>query len=115
MTPAQRERSQEWVQVFGPVDTAPGKKMIYKVRPMQRGLAESEGCKVLGIQIVPQGAKSVTVSHGAHVAITMEDGSQMDPRDQMLADLQEQVRQLMEASQKKKPGRKPKVKADAEA
>lgn len=101
--------------VAGPFDHAPGKKMTYPTRLMKRGLAESRGAKRLGIQIVPTGAKAVTVSHTQNVEVSMEDGSKMDQRDQVIAELQEQVRTLLAAQEKKKPGRKPKVKADAEA
>lgn len=42
----------DMVMVIGPVDTAPGKKAIYKPRQMTRRLAEKKSVKRLGIQIV---------------------------------------------------------------
>ena len=111
MTPAQRERAKEIVMVIGPQDMAPGKKMIYKTRPMKRGLAESRGARRLGIQIIDKvsAGTRVQVDHTQRVSI---DG--VDPRDARIAELEAQMQELFAASQKKKPGRKPKVKADAD-
>lgn len=111
MGPSQRERNQEKVTVFGPVDTAPGKKMVYKTRLMDRGLAEKQSVKNLGIQIIEGvgAGKRVEVRHTQTVEV---EG--MDPRDQRIADLEAQMKALFEAMQNKKGGRSRKIKTDAD-
>lgn len=111
MTPAQRERNREKVTVFGPVETAPGKHIIYKTRLMDRGLAEKQSVKNLGIQIIEGvgSGKHVEVSH--RQTITVEG---MDPRDARIAELEAKMQALFEATQKKKGGRPSKKKTDAD-
>lgn len=50
-TPRPKSARQEIVYVLGPVDTTPGKKQTYPIRPMKRGLAESPEVRALGIMI----------------------------------------------------------------
>lgn len=112
MGPSQRERNREKVTVFGPVDTAPGKKMVYKTRLMDRGLAEKQSVKNLGIQII-EGVGSGKRVEVAHTQTIKVEG--VDPKDAIIADLQAKVNALFAAQEKKNKGGRPrKNKADAD-
>lgn len=112
MGPSQRERNREKVTVFGPVDTAPGKKMVYKTRLMDRGLAEKQSVKNLGIQII-EGVGSGKRVEVAHTQTIKVEG--VDPKDAIIADLQAKVNALFAAQEKKNKGGRPrKTKTDAD-
>ena len=104
------DKRQEYVTVIGPVDPAPGKKMIYKPRKMKRGLAESPAVRRLGIQIVPDGVTEVIT--GARPQVTMNG---TDVSAERIAELERQLADLQAAQHKAKPGRKPKTNTDSNA
>lgn len=107
-------RNQELVRVVGPVDPAPGKKMKYKSRLMPRGMAETRGAKRLGIQIVPDHVDYVTTDTSSRVQFVSSEPVGAD----VLKAQEERIKQLEaaieEMASKKKPGRKPKAKNDAD-
>lgn len=104
------ERAQELVKVIGPIDTAPGKKMVYKPRLMPRGMAESRGARRLGIQIVPGEVTRVETDNAMRVQL---HGEGMADKDVVIAKLEAELAEL-KAKGKGKPGRKPKAAADAD-
>lgn len=111
---APTRRNEELVRVVGPVDPAPGKKMVYKSRLVPRGIAESRGAKRLGIQIVPDHVERVYTDTSSRV--TFESSAPVD--DSVLKAQEERIKQLeaaiAEMATKKKPGRKPKATSDAD-
>ena len=113
---APTRRNQELVRVVGPVDPAPGKKMVYKSRLVPRGIAESRGAKRLGLQIVPDHVDRVFTDTSSRV--TFESAATVDA--ETLKAQEERIKQLeaaiaeMAAKKNKKPGRKPKATSDAD-
>jgi len=110
MSATPSERAQELVKVIGPIDTAPGKKMVYKPRWMPRGMAESRGARRLGIQIVPGEVTRVETDNAMRVEL---HGEGMADKDAVIAKLEVELAEL-KAKAKGKPGRKPKATADAD-
>lgn len=109
MSATPSERAQELVKVIGPIDTAPGKKMVYKPRWMPRGMAETRGAKRLGIQIVPGEVQRVETDSAMRVSL---HGEGIADQGAVIAELQARIAELEAA--KSKPGRKPKAAADAD-
>lgn len=98
--------------MIGPIDTAPGKKMVYKPRWMTRGMAESRGARRLGVQIVPGEVTRVETDNAMRVQL---HGEGMADKDAVIAKLEAELAELKAKGKGKgKPGRKPKAAADAD-